>query len=208
VDYLTIMAGRVKVMRATTSIRANKELMTSSPPESSHQKGLVEVFTGDGKGKTTAALGTVLRALGHDFRVCIVQFMKGNYPYGEHKMLAQLPNVTVGIFGRLSFVDPDNVEEEDKEEARKALGFSREAILSGKYDLVILDEINIASGWGLVSVDDVIRLIEEKPDELELILTGRYADRKLIECADLVTETVSIKHPFEKGIKARLGIEY
>ena len=181
--------------------------MTSSPPKPSHKKGLVEVFTGNGKGKTTAALGTVLRALGHDFHICIVHFMKGKYPYGEHKTLAQLSNVTVGIFGRLSFVDPNIVEEEDKEEARKALQFSREAILSGKYDLVILDEINIAAGWGLIPVDDVISLIKEKPEELELILTGRYADRKLIECADLVTEMVSIKHPYEKGIKARLGIE-
>jgi len=178
------------------------------PQASSDRKGLVEVFTGDGRGKTSAALGVMLRALGHGFRVCIIHFMKGNYPYGEQKTLARLPNVTLAVFGRVTFVDPNNIEEEDRREARRALDFSREAMLSGKYDLVVLDEVNVASAWGLVGLDDVIKLIEDKPENVELILTGRYADQRLIELADLVTEMVAIKHPFNEGIKARPGLDY
>jgi len=182
--------------------------MTNTPQAPSDSKGLVEVFTGDGRGKTSAALGVILRALGHGFRVCIIHFMKGNYPYGEQKTLASLPNVTLAVFGRESFVDPNNVQEEDRKEARKALDAAREAMLSGKYDLVVLDEVNVASAWGLVGLDDVIKLIEDKPENVELILTGRYADQRLIELADLVTEMVAIKHPFNEGIKARPGLDY
>ncbi len=172
------------------------------------QAGLVQVFTGNGRGKTTAALGTVLRAVGQGLRVHIIHFMKGTYPYGEQKALTYLPNVTVSRFGKLDFVDPNNIKEDEREEARKALEAGREAIHSGNYDIVVLDEVNIASGWGLVPVEKVIELIEEKPDDVELILTGRYADQRLIEAADLVTEMVEIKHPYQQGIKARQGFEY
>lgn len=182
--------------------------MTHRPLASSHKKGLVEVFTGDGRGKTSAALGIVLRALGHDFRVCIIHFMKGNYPYGEQETLARLSGVTVRPFGRLSFVDPKNVEQEDKDEAKKALDAGREAMLSGDYDLVVLDEVNVASGWGLVGLDEVLRLVEDRPEGVELILTGRHADRRLMKVADLVTEMVAIKHPFDEGIEARPGLDY
>jgi len=182
--------------------------MTSKPPASPPRKGLVEIFTGDGRGKTSAALGVVLRALGHDFRVCIVQFMKGSYPYGEQKTLASLPNVTVAAFGRLSFVDPRNVQEEDKREAKKALDAAREAMLSGRYDLMVLDEVNVAAAWGLVGVDEVIKLVKDKPEGVELILTGRYADKRLVTLADLVTEMVCIKHPYDEGIGARAGLDY
>jgi len=134
--------------------------------------------------------------------------MKGNFPYGEQKILTSLPNVTLAVFGRLSFVDPNNPAEEDKEEARKALGAGRKAVLSGEYDLVVLDEVNVASAWGLVGVDEVVKLIEDKPEHVEIILTGRYADKRLIELADLATEMTSIKHPFDKGIEARAGLDY
>ena len=180
----------------------------SSKPASSSRKGLVEVFTGSGKGKTSAAMGVVLRALGHDLRVCIIFFMKGNYPYGEKKTLAHFPNVTLSIFGGLGFVDPRNVKEEDKREARKALEAGREAVMSGKYDLVVLDEVNVAVAWKLVELEDVIKLIEDKPEPVELILTGRYADTKLVRIADLVTEMVAIKHPYDEGVEARAGFEY
>ncbi len=182
--------------------------MTNAPQSSSDSKGLVEVFTGNGRGKTSAALGVVLRALGHDLRVCVIHFMKGPFPYGEQKTLARLPNVTVEMFGRLSFVDPRNVEEEDRNEAKKALDAAREAVLSGKYDLIVLDEVNVASAWGLVDVEAVTRLIEDKPGEVALILTGRYADRKLVKLADLVTEMVEVKHPSDNGVQARPGFEY
>jgi len=198
----------IKYGSSTDSQGVHTRLMTDNPTASSAKKGLVEVFTGNGRGKTSAALGVVLRALGHDFRVCIIFFMKGNYPYGEQKALASLPNVTLAVFGRLSFVDPRNVQEEDKREAKKALEAGREAVLSGKYDLVVLDEVNVAAAWGLVGVDEVVKLIEEKPKSVELILTGRYADPKVVKLADLVTEMVAIKHPYDEGIEARAGLDF
>ena len=171
-------------------------------------KRLVEIFTGSGKGKTSAALGVVLRALGQGLRVYIVFFMKGDYPYGERNILAHLPNVSFQSFGHEGFVDPQNVKAEEREQARQGLEAARDAIASGSFDLVVLDEVNIAVAWKLLEVEDVLRLIDEKPQNVELILTGRHADQRLIERADLVTEMVEIKHPFEKGIKARRGFDY
>jgi len=167
----------------------------------------VEVFTGDGKGKTSAALGTVLRALGHGLKVFFVFFMKGKFPYGEQKILAQLPNVDLAVYGHGTFVDPNNVKEEEKVEARKALEAARQAMLSDKYDVVVLDEVNIAAAWKLIDVDEVIRLVAEKPEKVELILTGRYADPKIIELADLVTDMVKVKHPYDKGVRSRKGFD-
>jgi len=172
------------------------------------RKGLVQVFTGNGRGKTSAALGTVLRAVGQGLRACIVFFMKGDYPYGEQTALARLPDVTVARFGFQSFCDPNHVTEEEKEEARKALATAQEAMLSGQYDLVVLDEVNVATAWELVALDEVLKLVNDRPQNVELILTGRYADTRLIEIADLVTEMHKVKHPFDKGIMARKGIEY
>ena len=182
--------------------------MTDNKSVASSRKGLVEVFTGNGKGKTSAAMGVVLRALGHDLKVCIIFFMKGNYPYGEKKTLTRFPNVTLSIFGGLGFVDPRNIKAEDKAEAKKALDAGREALMSGKYDLVVLDEINVAVAWRLVDVEEVVRLINDKPEPVELILTGRYADPKIVKIADLVTEMVAIKHPYDEGVQARAGFEY
>jgi cob(I)alamin adenosyltransferase len=171
-------------------------------------KGLVQVFTGNGKGKTTAALGTILRAAGHGLRVFIVYFMKGNYNYGEFSILSKLPNVGMASFGFRHLTDPTNIKPEEVEQAGLALAAAHEAVLSGNYDLVVLDEVNVALGFNLIKLDEVVKLIKDKPSNVELILTGRYADTKLIELADLVTEMVKIKHPFDKGIKARKGIEY
>jgi len=177
------------------------------PPEP-FTKGLIQIFTGDGKGKTTAALGAVIRAIGSGLRAYIVYFMKGDYPYGERKILSQLPNVNVATFGSLEFVDPTNIKPEEKEQAKSALTAAREAMLSGNYDLVVLDEVNLAVAWKLVELGEVVRLINDKPPNVELILTGRQADTKLVQLADLVTECLNIKHPYDKGITARKGIEY
>lgn len=166
------------------------------------------VFTGDGKGKTTAALGVVLRSLAHGRKVCFITFMKGAFPYGEKKALTQFPNFVLKDFGHLHFVDPQNVKEEEKEEARQALKTAREAITSGEYDLVVLDEVNIASAWGLIDKEEIVKLIKDKPLQLDLILTGRYAPQGFIELADLVTEMKEVKHPFKKGILAKKGIDY
>ena len=174
----------------------------------SFSKGLVELFTGDGKGKTTAALGVALRALGHGLRVFFVYFMKGNYPYGEQKTVCQSANIEFARFGQLSFTDPNNVTQAEKEEAEKALEAARKAILSNNYDVVILDEVNVAVAWKLIDINKVIKLIHEKPDKVELILTGRYADDRLIDLADLVTNMTKVKHPYDKGILSRKGIDY
>ncbi len=172
------------------------------------KKGLVQIFTGDGKGKTSAALGVVLRAMGHGLRVCIVAFMKGDYPYGEWEALSKFPNVKIARFGFRTFTDPANVKPEEIEQAKQALAVAGEAILSGDYDLVVLDEVNIVVAWKLVELDEVVRLIQGKPPNVELILTGRQADARLVELADLVTECLKIKHPYDKGIMARAGIDY
>ena len=178
---------------------------SSSKPAST---GLVQVFTGDGKGKTTAALGTVVRALGHGLRVYIVYFMKGNYDYGERHILSKLPNVTIDSFGYESFTDPANLKPEEIVQAEKALAAARKATLGGNYNLVVLDEVNVAASWKLIKIDEVIKLIADKPPNVELILTGRKADTKVIRLADLVTEVLKIKHPYEKGVMPRKGIDY
>lgn len=175
---------------------------------SKNGKGLVQIFTGNGKGKTTAALGTILRAAGHGLKVFIIFFMKGDYAYGEFDALLNLPNVEIRKSGFRVFTDPLNIKPEEKEQAESALAVARDAILSGKYDLVVLDEVNVALEYKLIETASIIKLIEDKPPHVELILTGRYADNELVEKADLVTEMVKVKHPFDKGIKARKGIEY
>lgn len=119
-----------------------------------------------------------------------------------------MPNVSYERFGGTHFVNPGDVKPEDKEQASKALEAARKAMLSGKYDVVILDEVNIAAAWGLVDTAEVVRLIRERPANVELILTGRYAPRELIEVADLVTEMVKVKHPYDKGVPSREGIDY
>jgi cob(I)alamin adenosyltransferase len=169
---------------------------------------MVQIFTGNGKGKTSAALGTVLRALGHGLKAYIVFFMKGKYPYGEFSTLSKLPNVDVDSFGLRCLTDRANINPEEIEQAKLAMSAAREAMLSGNYDLVVLDEVNVAVNFKLIELDEVVRLIGDKPRNVELILTGRYADARLIELADLVTEMVKIKHPYDKGVKARKGIEY
>jgi len=170
--------------------------------------GLVQIFTGDGKGKTSAALGVVMRCLGHSMRAHVTFFMKGNFPYGEQEVLARLPGVTFGRFGQLEFVDPDNVKPEEKQQARQALEDAEKAVMSGEYDLVVLDEVNVAAAWGLIDVEDVVDLIRRKPGKTELILTGRHADERLVQLADLVTEMREVKHPFRKGVESRKGIDY
>jgi cob(I)alamin adenosyltransferase len=169
---------------------------------------MVEIFTGNGKGKTSAALGVALRALGHNLQVYLIYFMKGNYPYGEQKILAQLPNVTIAKFGQETFVDPANIKPEEKAQAKEALETARQAIGSGKYDLIILDEINVTVAWKLIEVDEVVELIQQLPEKTELILTGRYAHPKLVSLADLVTEMVEVKHPYQKGVLSRKGFDY
>lgn len=171
-------------------------------------KGLVQVFTGEGRGKTSAAVGTSVRALGNGLKVCIVAFMKASHPSGEWSLLDGMTNISINRFGGDGLANPKNLSPKDKEQAAAALAAGREALFSGDYDLVVLDEINVASAWGLIDITDVTTLIDEKPESVELILTGRYADKEIVRRADLVTEMLNIKHPYEQGIPAREGIDF
>ena len=174
-------------------------------------RGLIIVFTGDGKGKTTAALGTALRAVGFNYKVLMVQFIKGKYPYGEHTSAKRLaPNFEIIIKGRGYYKIPgDKIpEEKHKKAAKEGLALARQRMRSGDYHLIILDEINIAIHTGLLQIEEVLDLLEEKPPSLHLILTGRDAHPELLAKADLVTEMKEIKHPFQLGIPAQKGIDF
>ena len=172
------------------------------------QQGLVQVYTGNGKGKTTAALGLALRAAGRGLRVCIIQFMKGGGPYGEHLAAPRLtPFLRIIQTGREGWVNRDNPDPEDIRLARDALKMAAEELASGTCDVLILDEINGAVSFGLLSADDVLGLISTRPNNVELVLTGRNADERIIAAADLVTEMREIKHYYKAGVPARVGIE-
>ncbi len=171
------------------------------------KKGYLQVYTGNGKGKTTASLGLGLRAAGAGLKVYMVQFMKGRR-YSEIDSLENIDNFTISQHGRDEFVSRENPERVDIELAVKGIEKAREAVLSGEFDLVILDEINVAADYGLVSIPEVIDLIKGRPDHVELILTGRYAPEEFIELADLVTEMREVKHFYNQGVEARKGIEF
>ena len=173
--------------------------------------GLIQVYTGNGKGKTTAALGAGLRGVGHGLRVHMIQFLKGgdNFsPYGEIRALAQIPQFTVEQFGPSHFIRPDAITNEDKEIVQRGLDRAKDVLFSGNYDLVILDEINVVLHFGMVQISEILALLDNKADDTEVILTGRGAPPELIERADLVSRIELVKHPFERGITARQGIEY
>jgi cob(I)alamin adenosyltransferase len=171
------------------------------------EKGFVHVYTGPGKGKTTAALGLGFRAAGAGFKVYMIQFMKGRR-YSELDAVEHLANFTIVQYGRDEFVSKETPEQVDIDLAQKGFAHAQEIIKNGKHDLVILDEINVAVDYNLVSIDAVIRLIEEKPKKVELICTGRYAPPELVKVADVVTEMLEIKHPYQEGVMARKGIDY
>jgi cob(I)alamin adenosyltransferase len=170
--------------------------------------GLVQVYTGNGKGKTTAALGIALRAAGHRLRVLMVQFLKGGIAYGELAGAKRLaPYLKIVPMGRECFVNKKNPDPVDVRWARKGWELAKRSVRSGKYAIVILDEINVAVEYGLVTVKELSALIQSKPVEVELILTGRYARPEIMRRADLVTEMKEKKHYYRKGIESRVGIE-
>jgi cob(I)alamin adenosyltransferase len=171
-------------------------------------RGLVIVITGNGKGKTTAAFGQALRAVGQGYKVLIVQFMKGR-KYGEFVAAEKyLPRLTIHRSGLDSFVMRDNPAAVDIELAQQGFELAKNAIAGGKYNMVILDEINVAVDFKLVDLKQVVEMIKNKPPALDLILTGRYAVKEIIKLADTVSEIKEIKHHYAAGIKDRAGIEY
>jgi cob(I)alamin adenosyltransferase len=183
----------------------HKKSLTASTPAS---RGLVIVITGNGKGKTTSAFGQALRAIGQGYKVFILQFMKGR-DYGEYVAAEKyLPRLTIRRSGLDSFVMRTNPAPMDRELARQGFELAKEAIASGKYHMIILDEINVAVDFKLIKLGDMIDLIKNKPPALDLILTGRYASKEILKLADTVSEIKEIKHHYAAGIKDRAGIEY
>ena len=175
------------------------------------KEGLTIVYTGKGKGKTTAALGIALRAAGHKKKICMIQFIKGSWHYGEmdssKRLEPEFEMIAVGK-GFVGIIDDKSPKEEHQKIAQEAIRISKEKIHSGNYDIIILDEINYAVNLELISVEDALNLISSKPAKLDLVLTGNYAKDEIIQAADLVTEMNEIKHPFQQGIKAKKGIDF
>ena len=168
---------------------------------------MLQIYTGNGKGKTTASLGLGLRAIGADKKVLLIQFLKDGKS-SEIKIIKKINNFEVKSFGKKGFISKDNLIEKDYNLAQQGFNFVEEVIKSKKYDLIILDEINTANYFGLIKTEDLINLIKKIPSKIELILTGRKASKKLIQLADLVTEMKEIKHYYTKNIKPRKGIEF
>ncbi len=172
-------------------------------------KGFIQCYTGNGKGKTTAALGLALRAAGHNKKVKIFQFMKGQINYGELNSIKKLsPYVEIEQCGRKEFVSKENPEKIDVDLAKNCWEKAKKAIFSGNYDIVILDELNVALDFKLLQIDEIISTLKNKPENVEIIITGRYAPKEIIEISDLITEMKEIRHYYHKGIPEREGFEF
>lgn len=172
------------------------------------ETGLVQVYTGSGKGKSTAAVGLGMRAVGHGLRVFMLQFMKGDPEYGELLALKSVDGFETLQSGLPTFVKKGEPGAEDLRLAAAGLEKAKEILRAGNHDLVILDEINVAVDYGLLTVDQALELIDLKPPQVELVLTGRYAPAEILERADLVSEMREIRHPYAQGVAARKGIEF
>uniref|UniRef100_A0A7C5EM89 corrinoid adenosyltransferase n=1 Tax=Desulfobacca acetoxidans TaxID=60893 RepID=A0A7C5EM89_9BACT len=172
------------------------------------KQGLVQVYTGDGKGKTTCALGLALRAVGQGFRAHIIQFLKTD-DTGEVQAARRLaPDFTIESFGHPGFPRLTDPDPQTRERAAQAFQRARQVIMAGEHDLVILDEVNLALAYNLVPLQAMLELLKARPPQVEVVLTGRNAPPELVELADLVTEMRPVKHYFEAGVKARRGIEW
>ena len=172
------------------------------------QHGLVMVYTGNGKGKTTAALGLGLRAIGAGQRVLLVQFMKGDPTYSELKGIAFLPGFEVVQTGLHHWVTRETISSLDKTEAQRGLNIARNAFVEERHELVILDELNCAIDYGLIPEADVLELLTHRPQFMSVCITGRGAPASLLEAADMVSEVTEVKHHFRQGIPAQKGIEF
>jgi cob(I)alamin adenosyltransferase len=172
------------------------------------RRGTVQVYTGEGKGKTTAALGLGLRAWGHGRRVLVIQFMKGRINYGELNATAKLDGYDLIQMGRETFVSKENPDPIDIEMAREALKLLQRRVAEADYDLIVADELNVALDFALIPLEPVLDMIRNKPPALELVITGRYANPAVIELADLVSEVHEVKHHYRAGVEAREGVEF
>jgi len=168
---------------------------------------MIQIYTGNGKGKTTAALGLIVRALGQEKNVCLIQFMKKNFEFGEIKFLSKQERLDIFQFGTAQLVNPESPAKIDYDEAEKAYAKCKEVIASEKYDIIVIDEINVAVNWKLLPLEKQIELMEMDTDA-EIIMTGRYAKNEVLHRASLVTEMKEIKHYYVLGVEARKGIEF
>jgi len=166
------------------------------------------VNTGPGKGKTTSALGLAMRALGHGHRVKMIQFMKGDPNFGELLLRDRLPDFEIEQFGLDRFVDPKNPEPAQVARAREGFAAARDAVRSGRYNVVILDEANVAMAIGLIPTAGVVELLRDKPKHVEVVITGRDAPQAILDAADYVNVITDAKHPYTKNVPARVGIEF
>lgn len=177
--------------------------------DTAQRKGMVHVYTGNGKGKTTAAVGLALRAVGHGYKVFMLQFMKGSKNYGEIIAAGKyLPDFTIVQSGLETFVSKENPAQIDVDLALQGLELAKKIIRENTYDMVILDEINVALDYNLIPLSEVIEMIRSRPPEMELILTGRDAPQEILELGDVVTNITLVNHPYYHGIEAREGIEF
>jgi len=177
------------------------------------EHGYIQVYTGDGKGKTTASLGLAMRALGRDWKVLLIMFTKGGDNYGELNSFRNLSpkitrNLTIVQAGLDRIIYSDNKTEEDEKIIKRGWELAKMAIKKNTYNLIILDELNIVTSLGIIDIDEVVEVMKAKPERLEIVLTGRDADPKIIEIANLVSKIEPVKHYWESGITARKGIEY
>jgi|SRR5215467_12823197 len=169
-------------------------------------RGLLLVYTGQGKGKTTAALGIVFRALGRGMRVAVVQFIKGKWRTGERQFAETIPGLTFLVMGRGFTWESDDLSK-DRQAAAEAWGETRKLVERGEHDVVVLDEITYAINYGFLPLQEVITVLQERPSHVHVVVTGRNAPERLVEIADLVTEMRCVKHPYERGIPAQQGID-
>ncbi|MBS3816073.1 MAG: cob(I)yrinic acid a,c-diamide adenosyltransferase [Candidatus Thermoplasmatota archaeon] len=179
-----------------------------SPLEDEKRSGIVQVYTGTGKGKTTAALGLALRAAGHDQKGMIIQFMKGQIKYGELSSIEDLPGLEIEQYGRADFVDKNDPDQVDIDFAKEGFDRAKEVLSEEEYDIVVLDEMNMVLDFELLEEKDVIEMLENKPPHMEIVLTGRNAPPSIIDLADLVTVMSEVKHPYMIGMDGREGIEF
>ena len=170
-------------------------------------KGQIIINTGDGKGKSTAAFGVVARGLGHGKKICVIQFIKSPGDYGEVNFFRDKANIEWHIEGRGFTWNSDDLEK-DKEIAQKGFELAKEKILSDEYDLIVLDEITYLTNYNFIDIEEFIDTLRNKPESLDIIITGRNADSKLVEMADTVTEMFKIKHAFDNGVTAKKGLEF
>jgi cob(I)alamin adenosyltransferase len=203
-------------MAAATQKEKNKAELSSSSAQTKLMpcgykdsiRGLIAVFTGNGKGKTTAALGLAFRALGHGHRVCVIQFIKGSWKYGELEAAKRfIPLLDFHVMGRGFTWQSDDLEK-DQAAARTAWEFAIQTIRENRHQLVILDELTYLSHYNIIDDESILAVLRDKPTAMHIAITGRYASDSLIRLADLVTEMKEIKHPYQNGVKAQKGIEF